>query len=254
MAAIWTVGWMGELNELASRVEQGVREADRRGDLYVGTCLRTGVPSLTWLRGGDPSAARVIVRDATRQWTQRGYHSQHYWSLLALARIDLYEGEGRAALARIEREWSRIARALMLQVRLMAVEARHLRASAAIAAAMENDGSDRGALLRAAERDAARIESMRWRVAPPLAAAIRAGASMARGDAKTADSELAVAVRAFDDVAMQLHAAAARWQLGKLRGGDEGKALVEAAETWMASQGVAAPAPMSAMLVPGFRR
>jgi hypothetical protein len=51
---------------------------------------------------------------------------------------------------------------------------------------------------------------------------------------------------------MRLYAAAARRRLGRLIGGDAGKALLVEADTWMASQGIKNPARMTAMLAPGF--
>ncbi len=206
LAAIWAVGWMGDLNGLAERVELGLRESEHRGDLYSRATLRTGVPNLVWLRKGDPSAARAIVLDAMRQWSQRGYHSQHYWSLLALARIELYEGDARAAYARVEREWSRLSRALILQVRLMKIEALHLHGSAALGAAGEEpaESSTRRRLLRVAEHDAAKISAVGWPLALPHAHLLRAGAASLRKDDARAVSELEGAARGFDDVAMAI--------------------------------------------------
>ena len=254
LAGIWTVGWMGDLNMLAERVEQGVREAEHRGDLYTGTTLRTGVPNLTWLRKGDPATARAVVLDAMRQWTQRGYHSQHYWSLLALTRIDLYEGDGRAAYARVDRDWSRLARALILQVRVMGVEALHMRASAALAAAIEEKGAERERMVRVAEGDARRIDGMRWALGAPFVRLIHAGvAAVARDDVRAA-TELEEAAKGFDEVSMSLHAVSCRWHLGRARGGDEGRALVASAETWMTAQGIASTARVAGVIAPGFRR
>ncbi|HEY2514792.1 MAG TPA: AAA family ATPase, partial [Polyangiaceae bacterium] len=191
LAGVWTVGWMGHLNALAERVEQGVREAEHRGDIYTGTSLRTGVPNLVWLRKGDPAAARAVALEAMRQWTQRGYHAQHYWSMLALARIELYEGDAGAAYARVSREWSRVARALILQVRVMGVEALHLRGSAALAAAASAGPRERAPMLAVAERSARRIAGMRWELGKPLAQVLRAGVAAVRGDEARAASDLA---------------------------------------------------------------
>ncbi len=254
LAAIWTVGWMGDLNDLGERVEQGVREAERRGDLYTGTTLRTGVPNLTWLRKGDPAGARAVVLDAMRQWTQRGYHSQHYWSLLALTRIDLYEGDAHAAQARVEREWTRLSRALILQVRLMGVEALHMRASASLAVAALERGSARRQMIRAAERDARRIGAMRWSLGAPCVRVIQAGIAALGGDEARLSSELDAAAQGFDAVSMSLHANVARWHLGRARGGDAGRALVAAAEAWMVAQGIANVHRLAAVIAPGFRR
>jgi ATP/maltotriose-dependent transcriptional regulator MalT len=254
LAGIWTVGWMGNLNLLAERVELGVREAEHRGDLYTATTLRTGVPNLTWLRKGDPAVARAVVLDAMRQWTQRGYHSQHYWSLLALTRIDLYEGDGRAAYARVTRDWSRLSRALILQVRLMGVEALHMRASSALAVATDENGTERQKMVRVALSDARRIAAMRWALGAPFVRLIQASvAALGRDDAR-AIQELEAAAKGFDEVAMSLHANVSRWHLGRARGGDEGRALVTSAEAWLTEQGVASPSRIAATIAPGFRR
>jgi serine/threonine protein kinase len=254
IGAIWSIGWMGDLNELAARVEQGVREAEHRGDIYLATTLRTGPTSLTWLRRGDAAGTRALVLEATRQWTQSGYHSQHYWSLFALARIDLYEGDGRAAHARVSREWARIERAMIPRIRLMGTQALHLRASAALGAAAAEQGSERARLIRAAERDARRLTRMDWTIAAPFAHLVHAGVSALRGDADRAATELGEAARGFGQSRMGLHLAAARWHLGKLIAGDAGTRLVVQAERWMASQRIVSPARMAGMLAPGLHR
>jgi len=254
LGAIWPVGWMGDLNDLAKRVEHVGGEAERRGDIYALATVRTGVPNLTWLRTGDARTARANALEATRQWTQREYQNQHYWSFLALARIELYEGDARAAHARVAGEWSLIARALILQVRLIACEALHLRASAALSVARDATGSRREEMIRAAERDARRLARMKWTVSTPFDQVIRAGALFLRGDADHASVMLDAASRGFEELAMSLHAASANWQLGTIRGGAEGGALVASAETWMAAQGIASPPLMSEMIAPGFRR
>jgi hypothetical protein len=51
---------------------------------------------------------------------------------------------------------------------------------------------------------------------------------------------------------MGLFAAAARRRLGLLRGGDEGRTLIERADTWMRAQSVRNPPRMAACLAPGF--
>jgi ATP/maltotriose-dependent transcriptional regulator MalT len=254
MAAMWILAWKGDLNELSLRVEKGVREARSRGDIYAGTSLRTGVLNLAWLRGGDAPEARRVVLDAMGQWTQSGYHSQHFWALIALARIDLYEGDGRAAHDRIGRAWPRISRAMILKMRVMGAEVRHLRACAALATAARLAGTERLRLIRAAERDAHVLARMGWKVSTAFASSIRGGAAALSGAPEVAVSELRVAAKEYGELSMELHAASARWHLGRLVGGDEGEALARQSEAWMRAQGVVDCARMAGMLTPGVGR
>jgi hypothetical protein len=251
--AIWCLAWLGELGELSTRVQRLLREAEHRGDLYARTTLRTGMPNLAFLRRGEAREARALVLDATRRWTQRGYHNQHYWSLLALANIDLYEGDGRAAHARVAREWGRLSRALILHVQIVAIEAIHLRARAAIAGALEEHGTVRARLARHAERCAQRLARIDSPIAQPYVRLVRGGVAGVHGDFDRAVLHLEAAVAGFDAASMMLHASAARWKLAHLRGGDEGRAIRAHAEAWMTAQGVADAAAMARMMAPGFR-
>ncbi len=53
---------------------------------------------------------------------------------------------------------------------------------------------------------------------------------------------------------MNLFAASARHHLGQMRGGDDGRALVEQAEAWMRAQLIVNPSRMASCLLPGFRQ
>jgi hypothetical protein len=48
----------------------------------------------------------------------------------------------------------------------------------------------------------------------------------------------------LDEVEMRLHAAGARWELGRILGGDEGAKLVSDAEAAMRAEGIRSPARM----------
>ena len=61
-------------------------------------------------------------------------------------------------------------------------------------------------------------------------------------------------LRRFESADMGLFAASARRQLGQLRGGDEGRLLIEQADTWMSAQSIRNPARMASCLAPGFAR
>ncbi len=91
---------------------------------------------------------------------------------------------------------------------------------------------------------------MSW--CPPASRMLRAGVAQVEGDPAAAMAHLREAVPGFERADMAMHAAAARRQLGRLLGGDEGAKLIAAAEAWMAREEVVRPDRFVAMLAPGF--
>ena len=99
-------------------------------------------------------------------------------------------------------------------------------------------------------RDARRLkrEGMAWSRA--LSLPIRAGVAAARGDRSRAATLFALAVKQLEAVDMNLHAAASRRRLGEILGGDQGRAQLEQADSWMNQQGIRNPARMADVFAP----
>ena len=190
-------------------------------------------------------------REALGGWSKAGAVAHDWFGLTAEMQLDLYERQGRSARARIVPGWRALERSLILRVQNVRIEAWHLRARAALAAAAESP-DERPRLLREAGRDARRIrkEKMAW--SDPLADLILAGVAALRGDAEGAARRCAAAAHGFDGADMALYAAATRRRHGRLVGGDEGRTLVAAADAWMTGQKIKNPARWTAMLAPGF--
>jgi hypothetical protein len=111
-------------------------------------------------------------------------------------------------------------------------------------------GTERGPLVREAERDARALgrEGAPWSAA--VGQLLEAGVATGRGEAGRAAALLREAAGRCDSAGLHLHAAAARRRLGALAVSDEGAALAADADRWMASQGVVRPERMAALLVP----
>ena len=86
-----------------------------------------------------------------------------------------------------------------------------------------------------------------------LAIPIRAGIAAARSDHSRAASLFAEAVTQLEAVDMSLFAAASRRRLGEILGGDEGRARVEQADSWMRQQTIRNPARMADVFAPVVR-
>lgn len=244
--------YLGRVAEVSRRLAQYVAEALDHGDLYCATNLRLGVLNSAWLVGDDADAARRVAADASEAWSQAGFHVQHWFAMIANAQLELYAGQGKQAHAQVTDRWRALSRSMLLRVQLVRIEARQLRARCALSAAEQETSDRRACLLCEAERNARRIlrEQALW--SNPLAELLFAGVAACGGRPEVARGHLEAAAKEFDDVNMALYSTVTRRRLGELLGGDEGRDLVEAANAWMAGQGIKNPARWTAMLAPGF--
>jgi serine/threonine protein kinase len=242
--------YLGEMREISLRVPILLSAAEKRSNLYELTDLRTRV-NLLWLLNDDTDEARRQVIEAMQSWTQTGFHRQHYNALLARAQIELYGGNGLVAWKQVSGEWPALSGSMILRVQIIRIEALHLKARCALAAAASST-SDAQQLIGVAERLARQIskEGMKW--ADPLATLLQAGVASLRNDKQTAISLLSKACEGFEEAHMKLYAAAAKRRLGEITGGVDGQRLTDEADSWMREQKIKAPTRITRMLAPGI--
>jgi len=118
-------------------------------------------------------------------------------------------------------------------------------------AAQSEDARERDVLVRGAEGHAQAILRERTHWADSLALLLQAGAAATPREPARAQSLLESAEAGFTRGDMALYATAARRRRGELMGGEAGRDLVAAADTWMTGQGIKNPERMTAMLAPG---
>jgi hypothetical protein len=248
---LYTLFYLGELRELAALAPALLRLATARGDLFGATNLRVGLVNAAWLVRGDVAGAREQLDEATRQWTTRWVHLQHYHHLLGEAQVALYAGQAEPARRSLLAKWPGLRAAQILRISLISDEILHLRARLSIASALDGSG-DREALLRTAERDATKITRATEASVVPLGELALAALDHIRGDDARAVTRLRACISAFERAEMMAYVATARAALGRTLGGDEGAALIAAAEAQLRAQDVSEPARWIAMLAPGF--
>ncbi len=212
--------FVGELTELAERLEEHLEEARRRGDLYAQVNLATGYGNVAWLVRNEPAHALTELRAAVARWSRAGFHVQHWYAMRAEAIIALYCGDTRGHEA-YSRSWRALERSLLRHNRAVRAESHLLRARLAIAAARRDDV----ALLSEAEHSIGRAERERAPWVHALAGLARAGIARCRGDHEDALARLRQARAACEAADMTLFAAAAGWAAGAIVGGDEGAGL-----------------------------
>jgi hypothetical protein len=198
------------------------------------------------LAADDAPGAREEVRQGIAVWSRKGFTAQHFFELLGLVEVALYDGDGAGAWAAAERRWSVLQRSLLMRVQRIHIESLSFRARAAVAAAVD-DPSSRQRLLRLADQAIKKTRAMDAPQAVPIATLAAAGVEATRDRHDRAAALLDEAVAQLAVVGMPLHAAAAKRRLGEM--GRPG--YIEEADAWMNAHGIQNPEAMTRMLVPG---
>ena len=248
--ACWALNFLGEHRELARRHAALLEDAKQRGDMFTSVQLRDGSLAILWLVADDPDGARRHVAESMALWPDDRYLLQHWHRLYGEGEIALYEGDGAAAYARVDRDTVALKKSVLLQVQHMRVQTAFLRGRCAIAS-LEAEPAMRAQRLAETRRITRRLEAEGMRWSAPFAAILGAATANAEGDRDGAIRSLRAAIDRAVAADMAGYATAARYQLGSLLGGEEGAELVARAEEAMKAQGVRVPARFAAVLVPG---
>jgi eukaryotic-like serine/threonine-protein kinase len=241
--------YLGELAELGRLVPRRLQEASDHDDRYAAADA-IGRPNIVWLVRDDVSGARDALANIRQPDAAHRLDWPDYLRLFAETQVDLYADSPMTAWQRIEEGSSALAPTTITRVQSARIEARHLRARCALAAARE--APDAKPLLEAAERVVRRLRREKVAWADAFADLIAAAAA----DHRRESAALALTARALarlEACGLPLYAAAARRRYGALLGGSDGQQAINAADAWMHRQGVVSPARMTALLAPGFR-
>jgi eukaryotic-like serine/threonine-protein kinase len=250
--------WMmlGRWKRIATVLPGYLENTRRRGDRF-GTSVMLAHSYLPCLASGQPGQVEEVMRQCWDEWPEEGNVMGGYWSLYGRTEAALCRGGGQEAWELLRQEQAELNRdTFFATVQTLFLLMTHLQARTALAAARTTPAdrglfSRRARLLREAARQARRIERQNMPWSNPLAYLIRAGIANLQAQPEVV-SLLAQAEEKLHAADMEMYAAAARRQRGRLLGGDEGRQLVQAADSFMTGQGVKDPACIAAMLVPGF--
>jgi tetratricopeptide (TPR) repeat protein len=242
--------YTGRLVQDGELLSSFLEDAESRGDLFGELSLRTHAHTRL-LADDQPELALQTIEHAMSRYTEVGVHISHYWDFYARGQIKLYTGEGLSGWAQVTRKYKRLKRAQVLRVEVARQGAHYLRGRMALCALAEH-GHPVPGFLRAAWRQAKKMERDKTDWGQAGAWLIRAAVLAQRGDPSGAQAMLRQAIDVFDAVEMVNWAAAARRGLGCLVGGKQGQHLIAESEEVMMEQRIRDPRRFACMLAPGF--
>jgi len=241
--------YLGRFDELRRRITRIAEEARARDDRLTLQWVFAWQAIGDILHGDLPDAKQAIL-SARARLPEHVYTLPHLFVLYAATCASLYTGDGRAAHARIVREWPSIKRSQLMRLQVYRVELLRMRIVSALCAASA-DRAARGTLLVQVERDLSAIEDERVPWADALALALRGELRLQHGERNAAMVCWELADERLTALDMHAYAAAARRRAGMLAGGPEGERMVSSADEWFAQGGVAAPERVTWILLGG---
>ena len=242
--------WMGEWDRLTRELPIRLAEAVQRGDQYSITHVVARFSPILSMAADQIDRARRQV-DESRQHLPKGFHLQHRLEICARVDVELYARNPSAAHDCLTEAWPKL-RPMIRVWQNGRIEMLFYRARVALAlAAQATTERAKDDALRRAQDDAETLETdAPWAAA--LASLVRATVEHARhADAAATVPALEAAGKRLTECHMRHYAAAADFRRGTLMSNAEGREIVQAASSWMASQTMLNAARMADLLAPG---
>jgi tetratricopeptide (TPR) repeat protein len=233
--------FLGEFSEMRTRTRETETSAQARGDVYALTNIR--VRAVPWVRlmADDPQGARSRVEDALNSFVREGYFVQHYWGLFVGVASYFYEGKHAEAKRLFDSQLEDITESGLLRIQLARIVTRFQQGCVALAV------KD----TKGAEHAWRRLDREKVTAAAGLAGVLKGAVMAMEGDAPAASLQLARSEELLQSVGMNIYAKAAMRGRGLTVKGQDGAALVAAADQFFAQRGVKRPEAYARMLLPG---
>lgn len=245
---LYTLYFLGEIEEYVARVPRMLEETRRRDDLLGWTAVSIW-DHLRHLVADDPDTAEEVLEDATHAWTSSAWHVQHYWALQAFVRIALYRGEPESGLERIEALWGEARRGFLLHYDLTRCIAFDFRARARLATADRNP-ERRAEMLRLVGKDIRELDKMSMDFARGPTTLLKAQRAHLVGDEARRDELLARAEAQYSSGGAEAAVAAVRMRLGEALGPRRGGDLQKRSLDWARRKGIVDPRRFLSIIAP----
>ncbi len=243
----------GRLKELCERFDRYTADADRTGDRYLATNLRS-YHTIVWLIRDDLERAAKDIEGLLDAWPGDRYQFQHFTHLFARAEQALYAGTPEHAYRAIIEENPRVRRSAMLKISAIRLEHAWVSARVALAVASRLPEGRRAPYLDHARRNIQFLRNSDHDTGLAMGMTAEAGVDWLSpgADRTKALADLGKAIVLAEKAGAGLLAESARRWLGEHTGGERGEELRARSDSWMADQGVKNPIRLAEMVAPGF--
>ena len=250
----FTLRALGRLRDLCDRFDRYTADADRTGDRYLATNLRTYM-SMVWLIRNDLERAHKDLVGLLDLWPGDKYQVQHFFHLYARCEHALYEDQPEVAVQAMAAEEARLRASAMLKIRGLRADYCWLTGRLALAMAERTAQAGRPPLLRKAMQCARYLQKFDQQTAVAMGAMLATGVSRLSPGAAREEIATALehAVESLEATGAKSLAECGRFWLGEIVGGARGGELRARALRWLVEQGVQDPARMAYSILPGFR-
>ncbi len=255
----WALQTSGDHRTAADHAERVLRAARRRGDRFIEVGFRAQFPQ-RYLLDDNPEDGIRDVDDAIASWPVPDdldpIGNPFYWGWRTRTMLSLYADRADADADVILDGCRRLEGSLLWLAPVVRLDVAMWSGAWALARAAEAKRNGNGSELRAhlayARRRAKLIAASPFPARAGILHGFRAVLAHLDGNDTAAIDELRATLSAFETSHAIGGAMAARWQLGRLVGGDEGAALIKTASTWLQSIDAVRPERIVALGIPGI--
>ena len=247
---VYALAFLGELNEARRRMARLCAQAEDRGDLYIPVNIQTSMSITMGLVIGEPESARAICDRALAQWTQDGFHVQHWQVMVYRPDIDVYQGEPLRGYDAFMAQMPALKKSLLLHAGFIRTTTHFVRARLALAT-LDVRPEWKRARVTEARAMARRLRREHDPWAGVCAHMVTAAVENTLGDRGAAVASLRAAVAEAESTDTVIYGLASRLRLGQLLGGEEGSALLKATGDALREQGCADPERWAGIYLPG---
>ncbi|MGC9984545.1 MAG: protein kinase [Polyangia bacterium] len=252
--ACFSLRLSGRLRELGECFDRYTADADRTGDRFLATNLRT-YQSTVWLMRDDPDRAARDIEGVLDSWPRDLYHVQHFFHLYARCEQALYRERPDQARDALAAEHERFAESRLLKISGIRIEHAWISGRVALAMAETLPVQERLPYLRQARSHARSLARAEHQTGVAMGALLEAGIRWLEPAPSRAVAVVALerAVATAEAASALLLAESGRRWLGELCNNPEGEELADRSRRWMIKQGVLDPDSIAHLIAPGFR-